>query len=456
MYTCCWCHGQGSGHFVKRKRINSAGKSETTATSKDTSHIQRDLERIVEDIPSQPIISKKQQETESSEGEEMVLALDTVSNNIPWLLNEYPADKPLPEGLVGKKVRFNDDNTTTHNTNNTDAATGNTRAVINPINNNSPSTLQEGDQEFLQIPEDAQPFFKRSRGCLSAASRADCRASHLEDMVEREISLPWALRLEPIPAYLMAITPQLIRIQKRNAIALQREAAKLLRRSCTHLTTQGTLNWNIVANFYGKDDTGLTQARIRMDSMVAKDFTREQDKLEEKKNYIWDHPVTNETITENLKIRGYFNPNGKNRGRSPTRAKPAPPPPADNQGVERGAHNDREGYNNHPPAADNNYKPPNRGKRRRSNSRSRSRSPNRGRAPSYNRNYQRPSNRGTGRGRGRGQQRQRGYPDRDDYYQGHAPNMPDPDQLGAIIRQVVEQFNNPPPAPTYRGRNYRR
>ena len=276
----------------------------------------------------------------------------------------------------------------------------NTNDIVPADKNANPSSsnLQEGDRDFLQIPEDAHPFFKRSRGCLSAASRADCRATHLEGMVEREIALPWALRLEPIPGYLTILGPQLVRIQKRNAIALQREAAKLLRRSCTHLTTQGTLNWNIVANFYGKDDDGLTQARHKMDTMVARDFTREQDKLEDKKNDIFDHPVTNEKITNNLKIRGYINPK-PGRGRSPIRANPAAMDIA-NPRDEQGAGN----QNIRQPQMEVNQRPPARNKRRRSTSRSRSRSPGRGRGGAYNRGYQCP-NRGGPRGRGRGQNR---------------------------------------------------
>ena len=433
------------GKTSKRKRINSNGKSITTATSKDSIKSSTHNGDSVIPIIEQP-------NTVNMDEEDNIVPQQ--QHTIPWLLDIYPADQPLPEDLVGKRVRFREDNKHTRDNNNPtvndiDIATTNSKSNDPQF----PSNLQEGDRDFLQIPEDAHPFFKRSRGCLSAASRADCRASHLEEMVEREIALPWALRLEPIPGYLLNISPQLIRIQKRNAIALEREAAKLLRRSCTHLTTQGTLNWNIVANFYGKDDAGLEKARRKMDSMVAKDFTKEQDKLEDKKDFIFDHPVTNDDITENLKIRGYFNPN--RRGTSPTRAQPVQ---VDNQAPndQRAAPDNREQPNNNrPPPMEVNHRQPARAKRRRSNSRSRSRSPNRGRGGYTNRNYQRPNNRGGhNRGRGRGQNRNRGgYPDRNNYYQG-PPNIPDPDQLGAIIRQVVEHMNYPAPQQA-RGRDYR-
>ena len=432
----------------KRKRINSDGKAMTTATSKDSTQINSELDNSA--TTPQFIALTNEPLPEIVDDVELATPQNKPSGNIPWLLNTYPTDQPLPENLVGKKVRFNQ------------AESKDDQQNVNPepvhieihANNASHSNLQDGDRDFLKISEDAHPFFKRSRGCLSAASRADCRASHLEELVEREVPLPWALRLEPIPAYLMQITPQLIRIQKRNAIALQREAAKFLRRSCTHLTTQGTLNWNIVAKFYGNDDEGLSQAKQKMDTLVARDFTREQDKLEDRKNDIFDHPVTNEAITNNLKIRGYNNPNRPPRERSPVRVNP----PRQNIPNARDEPDRQDNRNNRPMMPQNNQRPQARAKRRRSNSRSRSRSPSRNRGGAqYNRYDQRPNYRGGPRGRARGNNRYRGYQDRPQQYNQGQNNLPDPDQLGAIIRQVVEQFNQPPPPPPQnRGRDYRR
>ena len=423
----------------KRKRINSNGKSITTANSKDgTLNSTSSLETANKNDQNKHITSTQSQ--------------------IPWLLNAYSSEKPLPETLIGKHVRFNNvqnntesaTNTATQNRNNTIG-----KEITTTRDNNSnqptnpPSIFQEGDGNILLIPEDAQPFFKRSRGCLSAASRADARATHIEEMVTRGITLPWALRIEPIPAYLANITPGLTKIQKKNALALQREAAQELRKTCTHLTTQGTMNWNIVANIYGADDAGLTEARHRMDSLVARDFTREQGKLEDRKDHIFDHQVKDYDIIENLKIRGYNNPKRQPRGRSPNRANP--PAAAANNAAEVAP-------NQHQQQAEPNdayRRPGNRGKRRRSNSRSRSRSPNRGRGRQQNRygyNYddRRPPR---GRGYSRGQNRYQSYQQRNNP-PGQA-NLPDPDQLGAIIRQVVEQFNYPPP--NNRGRdNYRK
>ena len=382
---------------------------------------------------------------------------NSTPSQIPWLLNAYPSDKPLPETLLGKHVRFNNVDTNTESTHNTAIpASDNRNQTEQPktrVNNtiqptNSPSIFQDGDGNFLHIPEDAQPIFKRSRGCLSAASRADARASHIEEMVTRGIALPWALRIEPIPAYLSNITPGLTKIQRKHALALQREAAQELRKSCTHLTTQGTMNWNIVAKIYGADDAGLTEARHRMDGLVARDFTREQGKLEDRKDHIFDHQVKDHDIVENLKIRGYNNPRRPPRGRSPNRANPQAA--ADNIAADA-APNPQQ-----PPEPNDAYRrQANRGKRRRSNSRSRSRSPNRGRGRQQNRYANRYDDRRPprGRGYGRGQNRNPGYQQR--YNPPGQNNLPDPDQLGAIIRQVVEQFNQPPP--NNRGRdNYRK
>ena len=137
------------------------------------------------------------------------------------------------------------------------------------------------------------------------------------------------------------------------------------------------------------------------------------------------HPVDNKTIVENLRVRGYNNPNRRPRGRSP--------PKRDNQ-ADRAQDND-------PPQQGNNMgarpkdPPPNnqaqrgRGKRRRSNSRSRSRSPNRGRGRFG------PANRGRGRG-------STAYSD----YRRPAQNktdMMDPDAMAAIVRKICQEMNQP-------------
>ena len=128
--------------------------------------------------------------------------------------------------------------------------------------------------------DEAKPFFKRARGCLSAASRADATATHLSKLVSRELPAPWALRLEPIPAHLMVLAHELCDQQRKNALQLMSEAANRLRISCATLVTQGNNNWDIVSKCIGDNDIELNQARVKMDSLVARDFEREKIRLD--------------------------------------------------------------------------------------------------------------------------------------------------------------------------------
>ena len=69
----------------------------------------------------------------------------------------YSADKPLPEILVGKKVRFQPEPT-----DNIPNSTENNKDTINPATNQNSDSLQDGRVDFLGLPDHVTPFFKRS------------------------------------------------------------------------------------------------------------------------------------------------------------------------------------------------------------------------------------------------------------------------------------------------------
>ena len=299
------------------------------------------------------------------------------------------------------------------------------------MSNRSSDSLQEGQADPLNLSEAATPFFKRARGCLSAASRADARATHIDLLVARGVAAPWALRLEPIPAYMMPFAHELSDRQRQNALKLMTEASSCLRVSCAKLVNQGNDNWNIVSKYIEDDETELNKVRLRMDSLVARDFEREKIKLDARNATLIADPVEDKTIVENLRVRGYTSPNQRQRGRSPSkrennqeRAQDIDPPPnGNNQGAR-------------PKDPPPNIAPQRgRGKRRRSNSRSGSRSPNRGRG-----RYGPPA-----LGRGRGSQRysdfRRQQPGRQD--------MVDPDAMAMIVRKVMQEMNQPQNQPNY-------
>ena len=84
------------GKANKRKRINSQGKSITTATSKDGSQIEGELNNMAASDVNKQKLTPLHEDDDSVE--------DVAPINIPWLLNVYPNDKPLPETLIGKRL----------------------------------------------------------------------------------------------------------------------------------------------------------------------------------------------------------------------------------------------------------------------------------------------------------------------------------------------------------------
>ena len=391
---------------TKRIRIASDGTGLATASTNNNVTIRHSDDVIYVNVPSAPTTEEKRTQNNVEK-----------PSAIPWLLDHYSSKKPLPESLIGKKVRFQPESDPPNNGNPT------TKPQSQPVTNPNSDSLQAGGNDFLNITDEAIPFFKRARGCLSAASKADARATHIDELVSRGVPTPWALRLEPLPAYLMPVAHELTDIQRTNALKLMSESSASLRKCCCNLVRQGNMNWNIVSKCIGDNDTELDQARLKMDGLVARDFEREKVRLDARNANLIAHSVTNKTIVENLRVRGYNNPNRRQQDR-PTQNR-------ENQ-VEKGQDNDQAPPNN-AGARPKDPPPPNQpqrgyGKRRRSNSRSRSRSPSRGRGR-YG-----PSNRGRGRG-------SRAYSDFRRPSQNN--DVVEPEAMAAIVRKVCQEMNQP-------------
>ena len=84
--------------------------------------------------------------------------------------------------------------------------------------------------------------------------------------------------------------------QKTNALELMHEAAQTLWVSCSKLVNQGNDNWNIISKYLGDDDAELNRARLKMDSLVARDFDREKVRLDARNATLIAKPVEDKTI----------------------------------------------------------------------------------------------------------------------------------------------------------------
>ena len=176
-------------------------------------------------------------------------------------------------------------------------------------------------------------------------------------------------------------------------------------------------------------------------SLSARDFDREKIRLDAHNAVLIADPVTDAAIVENLRVRGYNNPNKRQRPPSPPRRDNNIPP-------NRAYDNPQPGSSNmgaRPMDPNPNYNTGRgRGKRRRSRSRSRSRSPNSGRGRFNSRSG--PPNRGRGRG---------GAPRFNQRQPSNNRNNMDPQAMAAIVRQVVQEMNQPTNQNQRGSRDYR-
>ena len=86
---------QRGNKTTKRKRIGTDSTCIATASSGD--NVTVDGLSDVSDVNSPPPQAAEEDTNEHKQGD---------SQTIPWLLGHYDSKKPLPESLVGKKVRF--------------------------------------------------------------------------------------------------------------------------------------------------------------------------------------------------------------------------------------------------------------------------------------------------------------------------------------------------------------
>ena len=63
-------------------------------------------------------------------------------------------------------------------------------------------SLQNETTEFLPIPKQGLPFFRRARGCFSAEARANTRAAHLDSLTDAGKPARWAFGIGNMPSYM--------------------------------------------------------------------------------------------------------------------------------------------------------------------------------------------------------------------------------------------------------------
>ena len=178
----------------------------------------------------------------------------------------------------------------------------------NPSNVNDNSTnaksvsfsLQSGKDEFLPIPAEGLPFFRRARGCFSAEARAHTRADHLDRLSDNGKPPRWAFGIGAMPSYVQPIARELVDIKRRHSLEITRAVARSLRDSATASQRQGMLNLDTVKGIYSSNEAGFEQASTKLTALVSRDNTQESERQSRREELISRSPTTDEDIVNLL------------------------------------------------------------------------------------------------------------------------------------------------------------
>ena len=360
-----------------------------------------------EPLPQRPSLKRARRDTHSGEN-------PPVSAAAPLIIDPIGSSQNNITNAVPTETR-NDPNRATDRPCNT------TNAGNNANNTDKSVTFslqdRENNGEFLPIPNEGLPFFRRARGCFSAEVRAQTRASHLDRLSDNGKPPRWSYGIGPLPSYIKPLASELVNIKRRHALEFSRAVARSLRDSALTSNRQGKLNLDTVETIYADDSNGFERASTKLTSLVSRDNTQENERLDRREELIARSPTTDQDIIDHLSGRKVAS-----RSYAGVTANDPPQP------------NDNNNQDNANPGNRRNRS----GSRQRSRSRSRGGNANRGnngnrrnnsRSPIRNRdnqrngdrtnrpNERRAANSGRGQRNGpRGQSRNNNYRERDSAY----------------------------------------
>ena len=214
---------------------------------------------------------------------------------------DHPTDHPGPCN-VDQAIAPLTNNTGDTPTPPTNARTNTNTNTITNTEKNVSFALQndENEGEFLPIPHEGLPFFRRARGCFSAEARAVTRAEHLDRLSDNGKPPRWAYGIGPMPSYIEHVAKDLVNIKKRHALELARATARCLKDSALVSRRQGKLNLDTVETIYANDGHGFERASTKLTALVSRDNGQEHEKLTRREELITRSPTTDDDIVHHL------------------------------------------------------------------------------------------------------------------------------------------------------------
>ena len=182
----------------------------------------------------------------------------------------------------------------------TSATIDSNQHTLDPNAKNVSFSLQGGSDEYLPIPAEGLPFFRRARGCFSAEARANSRADHLDRLVDNGKPPRWAFGIGSMPSYVQHIANDLLNIKRRHSLEITRAVARSLRESSLASRRQGKLNLDTVQTIYANNGAGFEQAATKLTALVSRDNGQETERLSRREELISRSPTTDEDIVNLL------------------------------------------------------------------------------------------------------------------------------------------------------------
>ena len=183
-------------------------------------------------------------------------------------------------------------------------------------------------QNRLDILPAALLPWRQARSFLSAQSKAECRATHLDHLKSADTLPPWAYNLEAMPGYLDRELEALIGLRRAHGIELIQLARDLLRSRARVHNNTGRASLLTCEILYRDDAEGWTNAKDLLAQLVGTDRAKCLTSLTKRSDYLSTHPVPDDDILKSMRNgppAPLRRPNTRARSRSRSPRRPRSP-----------------------------------------------------------------------------------------------------------------------------------
>jgi hypothetical protein len=162
--------------------------------------------------------------------------------------------------------------------------------------------------------------FQLTRANLSNATRARARAQHYQYLIDHDIVPYWTLGLEPAPAYIKDIIPEIIRLKKLQSMEIMQTAVVELTNRAAECENVGrSLKQITLPTLFGNKVAEYRKAVQKIESLVQRDEQECRTQLATRRELLATQQITDEVLSNALLLHDF-----PNDARRPTNSNPRP------------------------------------------------------------------------------------------------------------------------------------